>query len=179
MKNIKRILFFALTIALAITALASCGGENALVRHELPEIGLSLALPKSFTYEEYSQRGVYATYTNERKSCVVLVHYFDNESLLQNEGLGGDISLENYIDYSLRVNHGIEGIDVEYNSKGNAATFSILTAENEEEEPQFIYFCVIKSEHAIYLVQMVCSATDSEFYEAEFERWNKEFRIDD
>ena len=179
MKSIKRILTTVLLLALIVTTLASCGGENDLVRHELPEIGLSLALPKTFKYEEYSQRGVYATYTNERSSCVVLVHYFDNESLLQNEGLGGDISLENYIDYSLRVNHGIEGIDVEYNSKGNAATFSILTAENEVEEPQFIHFCVIKSDKAIYLIQMLCSATDSEFYEEEFKRWDKEFRIDD
>lgn len=166
-------------MALIVTALASCGTDDALVRHEHDEIGLSLALPKTFRYEEYSQRGIYATYTNERSSCVVLVHYFDNESLLQNEGLGGDISLENYIDYSLRVNHGIEGIDVEYNSKGNAATFSFLSAESEEEEPQFIYFCVIKSDKAIYLIQMICSATDSEFYEAEFERWNKELRISD
>ena len=178
MKSIKRFLTTLLALAIIVTALASCGGENALVRHELPEIGLSLALPKTFKYEEYSQRGVYATYTNERSSCVVLVHYFDNESLLQNDGLGGDISLENYIDYSLRVNHGIKDVEVEYNSKGNAATFSLLTAENEDEEPQFIYFCVIKGDKAIYLIQMLCSATDSEFYEEEFKRWDKEFRID-
>ena len=178
MKSIKRFLTTLLALALIVTALASCGGENDLVRHKLPEIGLSLALPKSFKYEEYSQRGVYATYTNERSSCVVLVHYYDNESLLQNDGFGGDISLENYIDYSLRVKYGIEGVEVEYNSKGNAATFSILSAENEEEEPQFIHFCVIKSDKAIYLIQMLCSATDSEFYEEEFKRWDKEFRID-
>ena len=179
MKSIKRILILVLLIALAAPSLASCGSENSLARFELSEIGLSLALPKTFRYEEYSQRGVYATYINERGSCAVLVHYFENESLLQNEGFGGDISLENYIDYSLRVKYGIKDVEVEYNSKGNAATFSFLSAESENEEPQFNYFCVIKSDKAIYLVQMICSATDSEFYEEEFERWNKEFSIDD
>ena len=179
MKILKRILFTVLLLAVALSAVTSCSGENDLVRNQLPEIGFSIALPKSFRYEEYSQRGVYATYTNERSSCFVLVHYYDNASLLQNSALGGDISLENYIDYALRINHGVEGIDVEYNSKGNAATFAILTAESEDQEPQYIYFCVIKSDKAIYLTQMICSATNSEFYEAEFERWSKEIRIDD
>ena len=173
---LKRILTLLLS-ALLILSLVGCGEDTSLVRHEHEEIGITLALPKSFTYEPYGQRGVYATYTNEKGNCAVLLLYFDNATLLSNEKLEGDISLENYIDYTLKDYHGVDGIDVSYSSSGTTATFSLASAESENEEPQFVYFTVIKGERGIYVTQMICSATDSEIYREEFVRWSKEIKV--
>ena len=167
--NFKRLIAFALLIASVLT-LASCGMKEIV--HE--EFGFSISLPEDFELYPYGAK-TKVTYKNAKEDCAVIINHFTVDEIKPEFG-GEDFTLKAYVEKSFENLGLTDSIFPSYPS-ATRAVFEVATGESENETPQYSYNVIVKENGMVYVVQMVCSANDMEYYKPKFEKWANKIRV--
>ena len=163
--NFKKTLALILVLVCALLLLTSCGLKE--IYHE--EIGLTLSLPENFERFPYGSKKQ-ITYENESGDCAVVINHFTVEDLMPKFG-GAPFTLKQYVEYSFEELGLTDSIHPTYDEGGTRATFTVATGEDEAAIPQYSYNVIIKECGRVFVVQMICSANDMEYYAPKFEKW--------
>ena len=168
--NFKKLTALILVLIMAVIALASCG----MVEFYHEDIGLTISLPEDFERSEYGAKDV-ITYENIKGNAAVVINSYTYEDVRSSK-FGRDFSLQEYVNLSLEELGLGESIAPTYPSE-TRAVFEVAAGEYENETPQYSYNLVIMEGGRIYVVQMICLATDMENYHPKFEKWARNIEI--
>ena len=168
MKKLFTVLALLVSCALL---LSSCGEDSFLVKYNEDEIGLHYELPESLEYYRYGEKGTYKNYRNEAGSVAVVICYYENSLLAENDSLSADVNIEEYLNYMIAKNT-LGEIDIQYNDAKTRATFDLLVTNPDTMYGQYTYYTVIRGEGGIYVVQMLCTDAIYETYAPQFARWS-------
>ncbi len=166
----KRMLFAFITLLICTSMLISCE-EVEIIQYNDDFIGLHYELPEELEYYKYADRGTYKNYRNSEGSVAVVISYYTNEEILASDAFNKLPTLKEYINHTIQGQQ-LGDIEVYYSDEENRATFDFTVRESADAIGQYIYHTLIKTEDAIYIIQMICHDAEYEYYVTRFINWS-------